>query len=232
MNRLRRREYRMPSHHASQLSPLPFRTSSTHKMSFQKLKLSISKHNPSSHSSSKPAIPAGGGGGGPVKQQQAPTPTPKPPQAAGANNNTTTNPFGPDPATVYIAAYAPNPTQPPTHHHCTNAIYIQNSTGPDILPRISLLPGSRPVLDEPQYDISPSKTELRLPLVKVGTIPRGKLTTARNILGKQKPGDGWTGEDGYNSKEWVRLVLQWWADDAGFRWEEGAQIKVRALPVG
>jgi hypothetical protein len=50
-------------------------------------------------------------------------------------------------------------------------------------------------------------------------------------LKKQKPDGGKAGEI-YNSKQWVKLVLEWFADDASFQWEDDAQIKVRALPLG
>lgn len=66
----------------------------------------------------------------------------------------------------------------------------------------------------------------------MGTIPKGRLTAARNILGLQKPGDGWKGGERYNSKDWVKLVLDWFADDADMAWEEGGQTKVKLLPVG
>ncbi len=185
-------------------------------MSLNRIKVSLSKHGLSSRSSKPADAPA----------------TPHAPASRSAQATpAAVHSFGKGPATVYAAAYKPSAQEADAHYGGICAIYLQNETGQDILQRISRSPSGQWVLEAPKYNTVPPKSELRFPPVKVGTIPKGYLTEARNILRMQKPDDGKVGEK-YNSKDWVKLVLDWFADDACFRWEVNAQMKVKAMPQG
>lgn len=66
---------------------------------------------------------------------------------------------------------------------------------------------------------------------KVGTIREGKVNAVRAILKMQKPDDGKEGKD-YNSKDWVKLVLDWCCDNEAFVWGKDGKSIVESLPKG
>jgi hypothetical protein len=74
----------------------------------------------------------------------------------------------------------------------------------------------------------PVKAELESP-VEVGKIPKGGMAAGRNILNKQKPGGRRVGGR-YDSKVWVKLVLDGCADNDAFAWAKNAENTLKGWP--
>jgi hypothetical protein len=79
-----------------------------------------------------------------------------------------------------------------------------------------------------KYNSVPVKAELESP-VEVGKIPKGSMAAVRNILNKQEPGGRRVGGR-YDSKVWVKLVLDWCADNDAFAWAKNAENTMQGLP--
>jgi hypothetical protein len=79
-----------------------------------------------------------------------------------------------------------------------------------------------------KYNSVPVKAELKSP-VEVGKITKGGMTAVRNILNKQDPGGRRVGGR-YDSKVWVKLVLDWCADNDAFAWAKNAENTMQGLP--